>query len=81
MYYAVVRCLGIISEASRHLPGEFKETHATLPWREIADAGNVDHHAYNTVRRSVVWETVKTSFPPLLAAVEAELVRRGEPLV
>ncbi len=29
--------LEIISEASRHLPDEFKQKHAGIPWRPIAN--------------------------------------------
>src|SRR4051812_33248277 len=30
--YAVIRCLEIISEASRRLPEELKQRHASIPW-------------------------------------------------
>src|SRR5687768_7350203 len=39
--YAVVRCLEIISEASRRLPPEIKMRHPELPWSNMAGAGNV----------------------------------------
>ena len=44
--YAVTRCLEIISEASRRLPDETKLRHPEVPWRNIADAGNIYRHDY-----------------------------------
>jgi uncharacterized protein with HEPN domain len=43
---AVTRCLEIISEASRRLPDELKARHPSIPWKEIAGAGNVYRHDY-----------------------------------
>ena len=37
---AVVRCLEIISAASRRLPDELKARHTSIEWREMAAAGN-----------------------------------------
>ena len=36
--YAVVRCLEIISEATRRLPDELKARHPEIPWPNIAAA-------------------------------------------
>lgn len=69
----MLRCLEIISEASRHVAAEAKGRHPHLPWKQIAGAGNVYRHAYHAVRPEGVWVTVRTALPPLLAAVEAEL--------
>jgi uncharacterized protein with HEPN domain len=38
--YAVTRCLEIISEASRRLPGDPKARDPSIAWREMAGAGN-----------------------------------------
>ncbi|HVY50762.1 MAG TPA: HepT-like ribonuclease domain-containing protein [Devosia sp.] len=73
---AVIRCLEVISEASRRLDPAVKARHPELPWSQIAGAGNVYRHDYRMVRNDIVWETVHSALPPLLAAVEAELARR-----
>jgi uncharacterized protein with HEPN domain len=39
--WVVERGLEIISEASRHLDGELKGRHPEVPWRKVADIGNV----------------------------------------
>jgi uncharacterized protein with HEPN domain len=38
---SIERSLEVISEASRLLPTELKESKAEIPWRKIADFGNV----------------------------------------
>ena len=72
-FYAVTRCLEIISEASRRLPADVKARHPQIPWIEMAAAGNVYRHDYEDVRRQLVWGTVQTRFPMLLEAIEQEL--------
>lgn len=47
--FAVVRCLEIISEASRRLSDDVKQRTVEIPWKEIAAAGNVYRHAYEDV--------------------------------
>ncbi|AWN34496.1 HepT-like ribonuclease domain-containing protein [Methylobacterium radiodurans] len=39
--YAGIRCLEIVSEASRRLDPGIAERHRHIPWRQVADAGNV----------------------------------------
>ena len=73
VFYALTRCLEIISEASRRLPTELKERHSHIPWAEIAGAGNVYRHDYEDVQQRLVWGTVHERLPELLAAVEREL--------
>lgn len=73
-FYAVVRCLEIVSEASRRLDAEMLDH---LPWRAIHGAGNVYRHDYGDVTPQIVLATVREALPPLLAAVEAELARAG----
>lgn len=73
--YAVVRCLEIISEASRRISATIKQRHPAIPWDQIAGAGNVYRHDYDNVLEAYVWTTVRDSLPALRAAVEAELSR------
>jgi uncharacterized protein with HEPN domain len=61
--YAVVRCLEIISEASRRLPEELKLRHPSIEWREMAAAGNFSRHEYEGVAARRVWVTL-THDPP-----------------
>jgi len=77
--YAVTRCLEIISEASRRLPEDLKERHPSIPWRNIAGAGNVYRHDYEDVAARVVLDTVKLALPPLRAVIAEEIERLRGP--
>jgi len=78
VFYAVTRALEIISEASRRLPHDMKARHPSIPWNEIAGAGNVYRHDYEDVRQQLVWGTVHNQLPILLTAIEQELAQLGE---
>ncbi|MBV8054436.1 MAG: DUF86 domain-containing protein [Deltaproteobacteria bacterium] len=64
-FYAVTRCLEIVSEAARRLPASVRDRHPELPWRAIMDVGNVYRHDYDNVAEEFVWRTVQQSLPPL----------------
>ncbi len=72
-FYAVTRCLEIVSEASRRLPEELKARHPSIEWREMASAGNIYRHEYDNVAARRVWHTLTHSLPPLREVVAAEL--------
>jgi uncharacterized protein with HEPN domain len=73
VFYAVTRCLEIISEATRRLPDELKARHPDIPWKDVAGAGNVYRHDYEDVQHKLIWGTVHNRLPTLLAMVEKEL--------
>ncbi|MDR3511888.1 MAG: DUF86 domain-containing protein [Caulobacteraceae bacterium] len=74
-FYAVTRCLEIISEACRRLSPAVRERHPDLPWRAIMGVGNVYRHDYDNVAEVLVWRTVNASLTPLLSAVGVEIER------
>jgi uncharacterized protein with HEPN domain len=55
--YAIIRSLEIISEASRRLSDGLKARHQSIPWREMAAAGNFHRHNYEDVTPRRVWKT------------------------
>jgi uncharacterized protein with HEPN domain len=73
--YAVIRCLEIISEASRRVAPEVQARHPHLPWRAMAAAGNMYRHEYDNLAPELVWHTVRHSLPAVIAFGEAELER------
>ena len=77
VFYGVTRCLEIISEASRRLPTEMKARHPSIPWQDVAGAGNVYRHDYEDVLHRLVWGTVEIQLPILLRMAEAELGLTG----
>jgi uncharacterized protein with HEPN domain len=72
-FYAVIRCLEIIPEASRSVGADVRQHHPDIPWFQIAGPGNVYRHDYERVDAEITMGTVIGALPPLLAAVEAEL--------
>jgi uncharacterized protein with HEPN domain len=75
--YAVVRCLEIISEASRRLPDELKVRHTSIEWREMAAAGNFYRHEYEDVAARRIWITLTHDLPPLRDVIAHELATLG----
>jgi uncharacterized protein with HEPN domain len=73
-FYAVTRCLEIISEAARRLRGPQQARTSHLEWRQIDDSGNAFRHAYQHIAESRIWMTVHERLPALLMAAEAALV-------
>ncbi len=71
--YAAIRCLEIISEASRRLSDELKARHPQMPWREMAAAGNFYRHSYEDVLPQRVSRTVHDDLPPLRRLIVREL--------
>lgn len=78
-FLAVLRCLEVISEASRRLPDDMKSRHPDIPWRQMAAAGNVYRHDYDGVTEPQVWQTVTLALPRLRAAIEQELATLPTP--
>jgi len=72
-FYAVMRALEIVYEASRRLPEGFRHKHPQLPWKQIMGIGNVLRHDYDNVVETIVWETTHKGLDPLLAVVVAEI--------
>lgn len=72
--YAIVRSLEIISEASRRVDEEARARHPQLPWRKIADSGNVYRHRYDIVSAEMIWNTVHR-LDEIIAMCRAELER------
>jgi uncharacterized protein with HEPN domain len=77
--YAVIRCLEIISEASRRLPDALKARHKSIAWKNMAGAGNIYRHDYEDVAASFVWVVLQDHLPPSRIVVEQELAALGSP--
>ena len=74
---AVERNLERISEASRHIPEELQRLRPEIPWRQVADIGNVLRHGYDRVSDLRVWQVVTDDLPPLARAVSALIEQLG----
>ncbi|MGO9061252.1 MAG: DUF86 domain-containing protein [Candidatus Binataceae bacterium] len=77
--YAVTRCLEVISEASRRLPADLKARHPSIPWKNIAGAGNIYRHDYEDVAAHYVWDTVQLALPALRVVIQHEIEKSSKP--
>lgn len=65
----VERNLEIISEASRRLPESCKTQEASIPWRRVADFGNVLRHEYDRIDLDELWRICREDLLPLKTAM------------
>lgn len=72
---AFERFLEIISEASRHIPAELRESRSDVPWRSIADLGNWLRHVYDRVDGHLLWAIYTDDLDQLDDAV-MDLIKR-----
>jgi uncharacterized protein with HEPN domain len=70
MQRAVERGLEIISEASRHVPDDFKMLAPEIPWRQIAAIGNLLRHEYQRADLRATWNIVEEHLSPLASAID-----------
>ncbi|HEX9504217.1 MAG TPA: DUF86 domain-containing protein [Patescibacteria group bacterium] len=62
---AVVRRLGIIGEAVKNLPEDFKAQHKDVPWSKAAGMRNIIIHEYFDVDVDITWKVLKEHLPEL----------------
>lgn len=58
MYYAIVKNIEIIGEASYMLTAEFKNSHPDTPWKLITGMRHYMVHGYYQIDKNVVWDVV-----------------------
>lgn len=71
---AVIMSLIIIGEAvTKVMDGyaDFTQLHAQVPWRAMRGMRNRMAHGYFDINLDVVWDTVQTALPELLAQLPA----------
>lgn len=64
---AVIRRIEVIGEAAGRLSAAFREGRAGIPWREIRGMRNRMIHVYDDIDMNLVWRTVRSDIPGLLA--------------
>lgn len=70
---ALVRLVEVIGEAASKVPAEFREAHPDVPWREAITMRNLLVHGYDIIEHQILWETIRTDLPPLVARLDAIL--------
>lgn len=57
--------VGIIGEATRHIPEEVRARYPQVPWEKMQAIRNVIVHEYFRVDVAILWQTVTQNLPPL----------------
>ena len=71
---ALERFLEVLSEASRHVPEEWKVAFGpAIPCWEVAAFGNILRHEYDQLDLNILWDVYERDLDPLEAAIDAML--------
>jgi uncharacterized protein with HEPN domain len=62
---AVIRHLGIIGEASNHIPEDIRSAEKEVPWGPMRAMRNFVVHEYFGTSKQIVWKTLTMDLPPL----------------
>lgn len=65
LYFAVVKNMEIIGEASYMLTHEFRENHPETSWKDIINMRHILVHGYYQVDSRIVWQTIVNDLPSL----------------
>ena len=71
--YAVVRCLEIIGEASKNIPGDIRRKYPDIPWKEMAGMRDKVIHFYFGLNFHKVWLVVKDDLPQIKLLIKKVL--------
>ena len=69
LFYAVVKNIEIVGEASFHLTKEFCKNHPETDWNGIMKLRHVLVHDYYQINVKTVWEIIQQELPTLLDQV------------
>jgi uncharacterized protein with HEPN domain len=74
---AVIRCLEVVGEAVKNLPGDLRQAHPEVDWQSAAGMRDVLIDAYHGTSERVIWDTVTGNMPRFEEQVRAILEGLG----
>ena len=72
-YFAVLKNVEIIGEASYMISPVMKDAHPEIPWKQITKMRHILVHGYSSVLPEILWETATTDIPLLREQVKGLL--------
>lgn len=70
-YDAILRNLELIGEAATHVPGDVREQHTAIPWRQVIATRNRLIHGYLGIDNDTLWSIVSDDIEPLVVQLQA----------
>lgn len=70
---ALIRLMEVIGEAASRVSKPTRDQYPEIPWNEIIGMRHRLIHGYDVVDLDLLWETVKTDLPPLIATLQRVL--------
>ncbi|MCB1801295.1 MAG: DUF86 domain-containing protein [Gammaproteobacteria bacterium] len=70
-YDAILRNLELIGEAATHVPGDVRDQHQAIPWRQVVATRNRLIHGYLGIDNDTLWSIVQDDIEPLIAELQA----------
>ena len=67
---ALTHLVELIGEAASQIPRDVQARYWEIPWPKIVSMHNRLIHGYNFVDYDILWDTVNTDLPPLIAGLE-----------
>jgi uncharacterized protein with HEPN domain len=78
MRWLVQRGIQVVSEASRAIPAELKNSRPEIPWAKVGGIGNVLRHEYHALSDPILWRVVTDELPRLKTAVQALIAQADD---
>jgi len=70
---AAYKAIEDIAEAVKKLPEDFRAGFPGIPWKELVAMRNRMVHVYDEIDDEMVWQTLESDIPELVAALGLEL--------
>jgi len=70
---ALVKDIEIVGEAAARVSEDVQRSHPDIPWSDIIGMRHRLIHACFEINLDILWETVVTDLPPLIASLEEVL--------
>ena len=76
--YAISKALELIGESVRQLSPDLRAAYPAIPWSKIEGMRDFLAHSYHRADWNIVWETITTNIPILLATIEPLIAGTGQ---
>jgi uncharacterized protein with HEPN domain len=78
LQFALVRLVEIVGEASTKVSAAGRKKYQNLPWQQAKGMRNRLIHGYDSVDLNILWDTIQSDFPPLVAQLKKALGEESE---